>query len=245
MIVTIHQPEYLPYIGFFERLAETDIFVILDDVGYQKNGFINRNKIKTKTGEKWITVPVLGRSPNKKINNVLIDNSKNWGASHWGSLFSAYSKTPYFYKYADFFKEVYSKKWELISDLDIYLIENINKFLGIDAKILKSSEMNIKDTSTERLVKICQKLNADVYISGPGNEEHQVENDKFSKNKIGIEIRKFADLRYSQAFPELGFLPYMSIIDLLFNCGPKSLEIIKSSDKMKKHENPGNCSASR
>lgn len=232
-IITIHQPEYLPYIGFFGRMANADAFVVLDDVNYQKNGFINRNKIKTKMGEKWITVPVLGRSPHKKINNVLIDNSKNWGVSHWGSLLSAYSKTPYFYKYADFFKEVYSKKWELISDLDIYLIENINKFLGIDAKILKSSEMSIKDTSTERLIKICQKLNADIYISGPGNEEHQVEKNKFDKNKIAIEVGEFASLRYPQAFPDAGFLPYMSIVDLLFNCGPESLKIIKLGGKIK------------
>lgn len=232
-IVTIHQPEYLPYIGFFGRVASADAFVILDDVNYQKNGFINRNKIKTKFGEKWITVPVIGRSPHKKINNVLIDNSKNWGASHWGSVLAAYARTPYFDRYADFFKDAFSRKWEKISDLDIYLIENINKFLGIRAKILKSSDMDIKDVSTERLIKICQKLNAGVYISGPGNEEHQVEKDKFAKQKIAIQVGEFSGLVYRQAFPEAGFSPLMSIIDLLFNCGPKSLQIIKFGGKTK------------
>ncbi|MEK7124164.1 MAG: WbqC family protein, partial [Patescibacteria group bacterium] len=81
MILTIHQPEYLPWASFFDRVQKSDVLIFLDDVGYQKNGFINRNKIKTKNGATYLTVPVLGRSPNLRINEVLIDNSKNWQKS--------------------------------------------------------------------------------------------------------------------------------------------------------------------
>jgi hypothetical protein len=227
MIVTIHQPEYLPYIGFFERLAASDVFVILDDVGYQKNGFINRNKIKTEKGPKWITVPVVGRSPNLKIKEVLIDNSKNWASSQWGSIISNYSKAPHFKEYSDFFEEIFKKKWNSICDLDIYLIENINKFLDINLKIVKSSDLKVPGSSTERLINICKKLKADNYLSGPGNEEHQVEKERFEKEGIKVEIKGFSNPEYRQMFMAQGFLPYMSVIDLLFNEGENSVKIIK------------------
>ena len=228
MIVTIHQPEYLPYIGFFQRLARADVFVILDDVGYQKNGFINRNKIKTERGEKWITVPVIGRSPNLKINEVLIDNSKNWGASQWGSIVSVYSGAPHFKEYSGFFKKTFEKKWEKICDLDIYLIENISKFLDFSFKIIKSSDIKSKGRGTERLIGICKELEADNYLSGPGTDKgHKVEKEIFEKEGIGVEIKGFSNPKYSQEFKEQGFLPYMSVIDLLFNEGENSVRIIK------------------
>lgn len=225
-IVTIHQPEYLPYIGFFERLAMSDTFVVLDDVGYQKNGFINRNKIKTERGQKWITVPVKSRSSNLKINEVLIDNSKNWQSSQWGSIVSAYSKAPFFEEYSGFFEETFKKKWDLICDLDICLIKNINKFLGINLKIIKSSDLKILGKSTERLINICKNLNADNYLSGPGNEEHQVDKESFNRQGIKVKIKDFSNPDYNQMFMDQGFLPYMSIIDLLFNCGPKSMDVL-------------------
>lgn len=227
MVITIHQPEYLPYIGFFERLAEADVFVVLDDVGYQKNGFINRNKIKTEKGPKWLTVPVLGRSPNKKINEVLIDNTKEWENSQWGSIVSAYSKSPYFKEYSGFLKETLEKKWDSICELDIYLIEKINKFLGIDLKIIKSSSLKASGEGTERLINICKELKADSYLSGPGNKKHQVEKERFEKEGIKVKIKDFSNPTYSQMFMNQGFLPYLSIIDLLFNCGPKSINIEK------------------
>ena len=238
MILSIHQPEYLPYIGFFERLSVSDVFVILDDVGYQKNGFINRNKIKTEKGAKWITVPVIGRSPNLKINEVAIDNSKNWGASQWGAIFSSYSKAPYFKEYSDFFEEFFNKKWSLICDADIYLLQNINKFLDINLKILKSSELGVLGKGTERLINICKELKADYYLSGPGNEEHQVEKEKFKEQEIKVETKDFSNPKYQQMFINQDFLPYMSIIDLLFNEGKNSIKIIKNN------ENFSNSSAS-
>lgn len=229
MILTIHQPEYLPYLGFFERLAVSDVFVVLDDVGYQKNGFINRNKIKTERGSKWITVPVLGRSPNLRINEVLIDNSKNWGISQWNSIILAYSNAPYFKEYASFFEEIFKKKWNSICDLDIYLLENTAKFLDIDLKIIKSSDLGVQGRGTERLINICKNLKADIYLSGPGNEKHQVEEEKFTKQGIKVNIKGFSNIEYNQMFIEQGFLAYMSIIDLLFNEGKNSANIIKKA----------------
>ena len=231
MIICIHQPEYLPYIGFFERMADADIFVLLDDVGYQKNGFINRNKIKTEKGPKWITVPVKNRSSNLKINEVLIDNSKDWQASQWNSIAAAYSKSPYFKEYSKFFEQTFNKKWERIADLNFYLIENVAKLLGINSKIMKSSDLKISGKATERLINICQCLKADNYLSGPGNEDHQVEKEEFEKKDIKVEVKEFSNPEYAQMYMAKEFFPYMSIIDLLFNEGPNSSDIIKSGNK--------------
>jgi lipopolysaccharide/colanic/teichoic acid biosynthesis glycosyltransferase len=229
--IIIHQPEFLPYIGFFQRIAEADILVALDDVGYQKNAFINRNKIKTKNGLKWITVPVKNRSSNSKINEVLIDNSKNWADSILGSISANYSKAPYFKDYFIILKDILSKKWDKIADLDICLLETINKILGINLRIIRSSELIVDGRGEERLIKICKKLKADSYLSGPGCEGHQINRENFEKEGMKVDIKEFLDHKYSQLFPERGFLSYMSIIDLLFNEGPKSLEIIKLSSK--------------
>lgn len=223
--ITIHQPEYLPWLGFFDRIYKADIFVILDDVQYQKNGFINRNKIKTAQGWQWITVPVKERSSFKKINEVVINDQINWGKSQLKSLIYNYKRAPYFKDYIDFFENTFEKKWEKIVDLDIYLLENIIKTLGIKRRIERSSLMKIKGKATDRLVNICKKLGADTYLSGPGGKEY-MDIEKFKRENIKVIFQEFIHPTYPQLFKEKGFISYLSIIDLLFNCGSKSLDII-------------------
>jgi len=230
MIITIHQPEYLPWIGFFDRINKSDIFVILDDVGYQKNGFINRNKIKTKDGWQWLTIPVKGRSFNKKINEVLIDNGKDWQKKHISLLKDNYSKASYFKEYYSFLEKTFSKNWENISDLDIYLIKNITDFLEIRTKIEKASILGVESEKTNRLVDICKKFKADTYLSGPGGKNY-MDLNLFKKQGIKVVFQEFSHPEYSQQFIEKGFLHGMSVMDLLFNTGGKSLEIIKLGGK--------------
>ena len=230
MIVTIHQPEYLPWLGFFDRLFKSDAFVVLDDVGYQKNGFINRNKIKTKDGWQWLTVPVKGRSPNKKINEVLIDNEKKWQEGQLSFIKNNYSDSPYFETYYDFLKETFNKNWEGISDLDVYLIEKISGFLGIKTKIEKVSTLDIGGEKNQRLINICKKIRADAYLSGPGGKNY-MDLDLFKKEGINVVFQEFSHPEYSQMFKEQGFLKEMSVIDLLFNCSSQGLEIIKLGSK--------------
>ncbi len=221
MIITIHQPEYLPWLGFFDRIQKSDVFVVLDDVGYQKNGFINRNRIKTKDGAKWLTIPVKDRSPNKKINEVVIDNGKNWKDSQLSLIRVNYFSAPYFKEYYDFLEDAFSKTWDTIADLDFYLIESIINFLGIQTKITKSSDLKVKGEKTERIVNICKNFGADTYLSGPGGKNY-MDLSLFEKEGIKVIFQEFLHPQYQQQFMEKGFLPHMSVIDLLFNCGPKS-----------------------
>lgn len=232
MIVTIHQPEYLPWISFFDRVQKSDVLVILDNVGYQKNGFINRNKIKTRStssgqaGWTWLTIPVLGRSPNKKINEIFIDNTSGWQQKHLSLLRENYSLSDYFNNYYGFLEETFSKKWDKISELDIYLIENIVDFLGLKTKIKIASSMNIEGQLTERLVEICRSLGADTYLSGPGGKDY-MDLKLFEGENIRVIFQDLISPTYNQQFMENGFLPGMSIIDLLFNHGEKSINFFK------------------
>lgn len=216
MIMTIHQPEYLPYIGFFDRIARADIFVILDDVQYQKNGFINRNKIKSSQGWQWLTVPVKQREALNRINKVEINNEIDWRDKHWKAILYNYNKAPYFKKYSDFFQKLYQKEWNFIADLNIYLIKNIMDMLGIKKEIKLSSLLKIKGESTERLVNICQTFKADTYLSGVGGRKY-LDLKKFKKQNIKVIFQEFTHPVYPQQFPQKGFISNLSIIDLLFN----------------------------
>jgi hypothetical protein len=231
MIVTIHQPEYLPWIGFFDRIYKADTFVILDDVQYQKNAFINRNKIKTAQGWQWITVPVLERGSLKKINEVKINNQIQWGKDIWKALLYNYTKTPFFKNYADFFKNAFERKWELIADLDVYLLENMVDMIGMKRRIERSSLMKVKGKATDKLVNICKTLGADTYLSGPGGREY-MDLEKFKKEGIKVIFQDFTHPEYPQQFEKEGFISHLSIVDLLFNCGKKSLEVIKKGGNL-------------
>lgn len=254
MIVTIHQPEYLPWLGFFDRLDQADVFIILDDIIYQKWGFHNRNKIKTSQDWQWLTVPIKARESRKKICEMEIDKTKDWGKVQEKALVYNYSKALYFKKYLPFFRGVFEREWAKIAELDIYLLKNIMQMLGIETEVKIASKMDIPGRASERLVKLCQAVAADTYLSGPGAKHGHVSTEKmaeiekegvsgaaqgkgyldlalFKKEGIKVVFQEFTHPQYPQQFPEQGFLPYMSIIDLLFNCGDKSLEIIRSGRK--------------
>ncbi|MDO8530238.1 MAG: WbqC family protein [bacterium] len=231
MIITIHQPEYLPWLGFFNRIDKADVFVILDNVQYQKNGFINRNRLKTAKGEAWLTVPVNGEQKSSSIDEVEIGGAPAWNAAHWDLIESSYGKAPYFKDYAFLFEEAVLKRdFKLICELDYYFIKIVLDILGIKKEIVRASSLNPAGTATDLIVDICKKLGGNIYLAGPGGKNY-MELEKFEKERIGVIFDEFTHPQYPQLFPEKGFLPSLSIIDLLFNCGPGSLEIIRSGSK--------------
>jgi len=174
MIVTIHQPEHLPWLGFFCKMAQSDLFVVLDTVQYEKNYFQNRNRIRSNsaaTGLTWITVPVLtrGRS-HQSIKEVRIDNNnRRWGEKVWQSIRHNYVRAPYFEHYADFIRETYTNgAWDLLVDLNLHIIRHLKDELGIATPLVQASELKAKGSQTELLLAICQELGATRYLSGPG-----------------------------------------------------------------------------
>jgi len=224
LIVAVHQPQYLPWLGYFDKMRRADGFCFLDNVQYKKNDWQNRNRIKAAQGWQWLTVPVHYRFP-QKINEVTINNSVKWGKKHLQALISNYNRAPYFKQSLDIFEAVYSETWESLSDLNIILIKRLSTALGLDQiPTVKASDYDLREDPTDRLIDICSALNADTYLSGQDGVKY-MDMAHFKQNDIQVVLQDFKHPVYPQIFE--GFQTHMSVIDLLFNCGPKSLEKIE------------------
>jgi len=227
MIIAGHQPEYLPYIGLIYKAMKADVFVLVDHIQYGKKQFQNRNRIRTAHGADgwtWLTVPVITHNKiEQKIYNVRINNDLNWREKHFKSIYYSYNGAPFFKEYISLFKKVYSKKWEILEDLDETIIKLIFKILDTKIKIVRSSDYDISGKKTDMLIDMCKKIGASGYLSGPGGKLY-VEEAKFKEAGLSHQYSEFKHPIYEQRFKP--FVPNMSVIDLLFNCGPKSKEII-------------------
>ncbi len=227
--VGIHQPMYLPWLGLFDRIYKCDQFILLDNVPYSKNYFINRNKIKSPREWQWLTVPVLMKGNfGQPIKDVRIDNSTDWAKKHWLSIYHLYNKAPYFLKYSDFFEDVYKKKWDYLIDLLEHLLKYLLVALKIDTPIKKASSLAIEGQKEELILNICKTLGANEYLSGPDGRNY-LRLTEWETHNINVIFHDYRHPEYPQLYEK--FIPEMSIIDLLFNCGPKSLSILKNEDK--------------
>ncbi|MDO8530239.1 MAG: WbqC family protein [bacterium] len=226
MILSAHQPEYLPYLGFFYKMAKADTFVLADHLQFSKKGFQNRNRIKTAQGSPWLTVPVIlhGIAP-LQIREVRINNATPWAKKHWQLIYFNYKKAPFFDKYSGFFEKLYSKKWEKLADLNEEIIYYLAKELGITTGIVKSSDYGFTGKKTDFIIELSQKFGADTYLSGMGGKNY-MDLELLKKNNVTYVFSDFKHPVYPQRFEP--FVENLSAIDLLFNCGPESLEMLKN-----------------
>lgn len=233
MMVSVHQPQYLPWLGYFDKIAGSDLFVYLDKVQYKPREFQNRNRIRTKDGVIWLTVPVACKGRHKQgICDAAIDNEFPWQRQHLNSFKAWYGKAPFFKEYFPFFEGVYSEDWKRLSDLNIHIIKYILEKLAIDTPVRFESELDVRTESTDRIIDICKAVGADAYLSGAGGKAY-LEEDKFGGAGINLTYQKFVHPVYRQQFmaDEKDFLPFMSIVDLLFNEGPRSREILNRGER--------------
>ena len=224
LILTAHQPLFLPYLGHFEKIGSSDVFVYMDTLNYSKWNWYSRNKIRVGYGEGWIwlVVPVLTNGKhNQKINEVEIDNSQKWKKKHLKSIEMSYSKAPYYKNYIEFFKETYSKEWKYLSDLNEHFLKFFIKELGINVKFIKASdlEFDLDGVKSDRVLDLCKKMKCDTFIFGKDGKLY-AKIDDFNKSNIKIVFQDYKHPEYQQIHGN--FIPYMSIIDLLFNCGNES-----------------------
>lgn len=230
MIVAIHQPNFFPWIGYFYKIYKSDVFVLLDDVQYTKNSFINRNRIKVPLGEQWLTVPVL-HSGNfgQKINQVEVQNPSRSYLKIKSTIRMNYSKAPYFSEVFSIIEPLLEGESNL-SLLNESIIRAIANYLKLPARIIKSGEMNgIEGDSSERLVNICLSLGATEYLAGFGSTKYQ-DNDMFAAKGIKTSVYGFRHPVYSQLWGE--FVPNLSFLDLLFNNGPESFKYLKGIESL-------------
>ena len=219
------QPSYLPWRGYFHIIQRSDIFIFADNLQYNKQNWRNRNRIKTEDGPGWLTVPIQKESIRHRANidKVLIDNNSRWGLKHWDKIYQAYHRAPFFKKYSSFFEDMYSQNWGKLSDLDIYSIKHICGFLNINTKMMRASELNIQGKRMDYIMDACKKLGATHYLSGPTAKAY-IEEKKFTDAGVLLEYQNYDYPEYPQSYGK--FIDYMSIVDLLFNCGEDSRKYI-------------------
>ena len=228
MIFTAHQPVYLPWLGLFHKIALAETFVYFDQVQYLPKDWMNRNKIRTKSGSIWLTVPVLRKGyRDLKTSEIEINNSIDWQKKHLRSISLNYKKSPYFENYIPFFEDVYSRKWKFLGDLNEYMLKWFLDELGIKVNFLNANDFKFQGEKSSLILNMCKELNASTYIFGTLGKDYANVHE-FEKNNIKLIFQDYNHPKYSQLYSE--FVSHLSIIDLLFNHGPKSLEIILSNN---------------
>ncbi|MBL7074874.1 WbqC family protein [candidate division KSB1 bacterium] len=222
-----HQPNYLPWLGFFDKLDRADTFVLLDTVQYRKNDWINRNRIKTVQGWQWLTVPVSYRFP-QRIHEVGISPGV-WSKKHLQALRSNYGKSRSFNEYFPFFQRVFAQRWERLVKLNVFIIKELAGTLGIKTKIrIASGLKTVRDDPNDRLIDLCRQMGADEYLAGAGGKEY-MDLKKFKQAGVRVYFQDYCPPVYSQLFG--GFEANLSVVDLLFNQGDESLAIIRGGNR--------------
>lgn len=222
--VTIHQPNFLPWPGFFHKWLNADAFIMLDTVQYVKNEWQNRNRIKTAQGAQWITVPVNYRFP-QTIREVGIADQR-WSRKLCGSIEQAYAKAPYFGEYWPEIRPVLQKPYTLLRDLNMALIRTVGDFLGCQAPLYIASDMGVETTGpTERLLALCDALQADAYLSGLEGRVY-LDRDAFASHGISLYFQRVEAPVYAQLHGE--FVSHLSILDLLFNTGDEAAVLVRN-----------------
>jgi hypothetical protein len=223
MLVGIHQLHYLPWLRYFEKIARSDVFIVLDDIQYSKNGWQNRNKVKTAAGATLLTVPVIEKF-GQSLNEVRIDNSAPWRRKHWRTLAQAYGKAPYFSDYAGFLEETYAREWEWLNELNLHMLEGFLAALGVSTPVERSSHLNVPGKATERLIQLIEIVNGDRYYSGAYALDAYLDANELAAASIALELQEWRAPVYPQLYG--AFVPDLSIVDLLMNCGPDSRAIL-------------------
>ncbi len=223
--LVVLQPGYLPWLGFFDQMRRSDIFVLYDDVQFDKNGWRNRNRIKSPAGEPhWLTVPVRVSSISQRIFETEIDDRQPWARKHVGTIRQFYAKASYLKRYLPELEDVLAgRRWERLIDLDVAVMELLCSWLGIKREILRASELGIEGERSERLLNICLARGARRYLSGNAAQAY-LDTELFARQGIEIEWQNYQHPVYPQQHGE--FVPFLSALDLLLNCGDESMTII-------------------
>lgn len=226
MKVCIHQPNYLPYIGFFNKIKNTDVYVLFDVAQYEKNNYHNRNQIRTENGSMYLTIPILSKDCYlKRICDVKLPPDNKWKEKHWKAIEANYARSEYFDNFKHSLKKIYQTNFSKLVDFNEEIIRFLTNEFGLETTLVKSTDLNLEEnlTPTDLLVNILTELNATSYLSGPSGKKYLFETT-FEKKGIKLEYQNFIHPVYRQRFN--GFLGNMAAIDLLFNIGEKSKEIL-------------------
>lgn len=215
MIVSIHQPDYIPYIGYFYKVSQSKKFIFLDDAQYSNDNMHQWNRIKTPQGECRLKVPIEHKFGDK-INEVRTRDELKWKEKHLKTITMNYSKSKYFHDYFQTFRELILSDYNNLAEMNITINKWICNQFGFNIEFYQTSNMDIHTAKEERVIDLCTALEADVYISGNGARAYQID-EHFSERGVKLQYTDYRPIEYPQLWKE--FLPNMSVIDYIFNCG--------------------------
>ncbi len=221
--VAIHQPQFMPWLGYLDKMDSADCFILLDTVQYKKNEWQNRNRIKTAQGAQWLTVPVTYQFP-ARIEEVRVTDSANWRNKHWQALITNYAKAAFWKEHEGNVRALYDGEWERLSDVNRASIEWLRGAFGIATPMRWASELDAEDEPTQRLIDLCRAVGADVYLAGADGRNY-MDVERFARARIKVIFQEYEHPSYDQLFGT--FESHLSALDLALNCGPRSLEILR------------------
>jgi WbqC-like protein family len=225
MIVSIMQPTYLPWIGYFDLIDQSDAFVFLDTVAFSRQSWQQRNRIATPQGPLWLTVPVQ-RHPDQPIAEVTIDNGRPWRRKHWASLEMNYRRAPFWPEYSPALEHIYDREWTSLAQLNSELIRALADLAGVAANFVPASALGELGGGRDgRLVEICRHLGGDAYLSPMGALAYLETDTGFAAAGIDLTFQNYHHPVYRQ--PGTGFQAHLSFLDALMNLGPEAASVMR------------------
>jgi len=230
MLVAIHQPHYIPWLGYLDRMMRSDLFIILDHVQFERRNYQNRTMIRLEGEERWLTVPVVQMSQKELIIDKRIDNSEGgtraWGPTHFKTLKYAYRKAPHFAHYEKRLEEILTAQWDKLVDLNLAMLGFLLESFQITTPIRRSSEMRGEGAKSELLMNLCVEVGpGTTFLGGIGGSRRYLDAEAFKSVGVGVQWQEFTHPVYQQC-GDAPFTPGLASLDFLFNCGPAAAEAL-------------------
>jgi hypothetical protein len=231
LIVTVHQPHFLPWLGYLHRMAQADLFILLDHVQFERRNYQNRTMIRLDGEARWLSVPVEQRSQKERIVEKRIDNSLHgtprwWSPGHFQTIRQAYRDAPFTAEYAPALRRIFETRWERLVELNAALLEFMRDAFGIKTKLVRSSDLNVAGAKSELILNLCREVGADALLAGLGGSRDYLDRAEFERHGVRIEYQQFEHPVYRQC----GAAPFtkgLSSLDMLLNCGPAIGDLLR------------------
>lgn len=235
MKVAIHQPHFLPWLGYLDRMKRADLFIILDHVQFERRGYQNRTQIRVNDEARWLTVPVVQVSQKETIIEKRVDNppepiARWWGPNAFQTLHFAYRKAPYFARYAPQLKAILETRHERLVEINQAALDFLREAFGIETPMRRSSELDVEGQRSDLMLNLCKAVGADTFLGGMGGSRRYLEQDAFAAAGIAVEWQEFEHPRYVQC-GSTEFIPGLTALDLLFNCGPDAAGMLPGKER--------------
>jgi len=222
--VAIHQPQYLPWLGYFDKLDSADVFILLDTVQFKKHEWQNRNRIRTSDGWQWLTVPIIDRFP-ERIDCVEINTRTDWQRKHCQALRLHYGRAPFWDPLGPQLVALLEGPCVRLRELNVAVTDLLCRQLGIKTPRILASRLSAQEDPTDRLIDLCRAAGGTAYLAGQSGPAY-MDVGRFAKAGIDVQVQAYTHPQYPQRYQP--FVSHLAVIDLLFNCGPESLDVLRS-----------------